>query len=78
MEERKKFEVKLYTAKEIAPILGFSARTIQEWTRNRKISVLKLSDTCYRYHLPTVLSDLQQYEVPSKIRRIRGIDLERT
>jgi len=68
----KKLEKALYKSDEIAEILGFSPRTIQEWTRSRKISVLKLSETCYSYHLPTVLKDLEAFDIPSKWRRNRN------
>lgn len=69
---KQSIEKELLTAEELGEALGFATRTIQQWTRDRKISVLKLSPTCYRYHLATVLADLKTSEVPAKGRRNHG------
>ena len=64
-------EKELLDAAELGEHLGFSKRTIQQWARDKKISVIKISATCYRYHLPTVMSDLRRLQSPALGRRNR-------
>jgi len=65
-------ELKLLTVPQMAEALQVSERTIHSWTKKRKISVLRISERCLRYHLPTVLADLAQLQIPARGRGVRS------
>jgi hypothetical protein len=53
----------LLTRRELAERLSLSMRSIDNLQRARKISYIKLSPRCIRFHLPTVMKALRAYQV---------------
>jgi hypothetical protein len=53
----------LLTRKELAKRLSLSPRSIDNLQRAKKISYIRLSARCIRFHLPTVLKALRHFEV---------------
>jgi hypothetical protein len=45
---------------QLARAINVSARTLDNWQKQRKIPYLKLSARCVRYHLPSVLTALRR------------------
>jgi len=50
----------LSTAKEIAEIIGISTYTVYEWTRLRRIPVIRLTPRTIRYDIDAVLAALKE------------------
>ena len=48
---------------QLAKAINVSARTVDNWQKQKRIPYLKLSARCVRYHLPSVLAALQKFEV---------------
>jgi hypothetical protein len=48
---------------QLARAINVSARTVDNWQKQKRIPYLKLSARCVRYHLPTVLAALRKFEV---------------
>jgi len=53
----------LLTRKELAKRLSLSSRTIDNLQRGKKISYIRLSPRCIRFHLPSVINALRNFEV---------------
>jgi hypothetical protein len=53
----------LLTRKELAKRLSLSIRSIDNLQRAKKISHIRLSPRCIRFHLPSVLTALRKFEV---------------
>jgi hypothetical protein len=48
---------------QLARAINVSARTVDNWQKQKRIPFLKLSARCVRYHLPSVLAALRKFEV---------------
>ena len=48
---------------QLAKAVNVSARTIDNWQKQKRIPYLKLSARCVRYHLPSVLAALRKFEI---------------
>jgi hypothetical protein len=48
---------------QLARAINVSARTVDNWQKQKRIPYLKLSARCVRYHLPSVLAALRKFEV---------------
>ena len=48
---------------QLARAINVSARTVDNWQKQKKIPYLKLSARCVRYHLPSVLAALRKFEI---------------
>jgi hypothetical protein len=53
----------LLTRKQLAQQLSLSSRSIDNLQRAKKISYIRLSPRCVRFHLPSVLAALRKFEV---------------
>ena len=53
----------LVTKPVVAKAASTSPRTIDNWMRQKRIPFIKLSPRCVRFHLPSVLAALRQFEV---------------
>jgi hypothetical protein len=53
----------LLTRRQLARRLSVSSRTIDNLQRAKKISYIRLSPRCIRFHLPSVLAALRKFEV---------------
>jgi hypothetical protein len=53
----------LLTRKELAKRLSLSPRSIDNLQRAKKISYIRLSPRCIRFHLPSVMNALRLYRV---------------
>jgi hypothetical protein len=53
----------LLTRKELAQRLSLSMRSIDNLQRAKKISYIRLSPRCIRFHLPTVMKALRAYQI---------------
>jgi hypothetical protein len=53
----------LLKRRQLARAINVSARTVDNWQKQKRIPYLKLSARCVRYHLPTVLGALRKFEV---------------
>jgi hypothetical protein len=53
----------LLTRRELAKRLSLSMRSIDNLQRTRKISYIRLSPRCIRFHLPTVMKALRAYQI---------------
>jgi hypothetical protein len=51
------------TKRDVAKAARISVRTVDNLMRSRKIPFLRLSARCVRFHLPSVLAALRQYEI---------------
>jgi hypothetical protein len=58
----------LLTRKELAKRLSLSPRSIDNLQRAKKISYIRLSPRCIRFHLPTVMNALGRFEVKEACR----------
>jgi hypothetical protein len=47
----------------VAQVASASTRTVDNWIRERKIPVVRISKRCVRFHLPSVLAALRKFEV---------------
>jgi hypothetical protein len=47
----------------VARATSASLRSVDNWIRERKIPVVRISKRCVRFHLPSVLSALRKFEV---------------
>ena len=48
---------------QLARAINVSARTVDNWQKQKRIPYLKLSARCVRFHLPSVLAALRKFEV---------------
>jgi hypothetical protein len=48
---------------QLARAINVSARTVDNWQKQKRIPYLKLSARCVRYHLPSVLAALRRFEI---------------
>jgi hypothetical protein len=48
---------------QLARAINVSARTVDNWQKQKRIPYLKLSARCVRYHLPSVLAALRKFEI---------------
>jgi hypothetical protein len=48
---------------QLARAINVSARTVDNWQKQKRIPFLKLSARCVRYHLPSVLAALRKFEI---------------
>jgi hypothetical protein len=53
---------------QLARAVNVSARTVDNWQKQKRIPFLKLSARCVRYHLPSVLAALRKFEVKAVTR----------
>jgi hypothetical protein len=53
----------LLTRRELAKRLSLSMRSIDNLQRAKKISYIRLSPRCIRFHLPTVMKALRAYQI---------------
>jgi excisionase family DNA binding protein len=53
----------LISKKQIAKLLSVSARTIDNWVREKRIPVHRFSSRCIRFNPPKVLSALDKFEI---------------
>jgi len=53
----------LLTKKELAETLNLSTRTIERWTKARKIPCLRINHQVLRYKLEDVLASLERFKV---------------
>jgi phage terminase Nu1 subunit (DNA packaging protein) len=54
---------KLVDKKFIAKTTSASIRTIENWVKQRKIPIVRISPRCVRFHAPSVVSALRRLEV---------------
>jgi hypothetical protein len=47
----------------VAQAASASTRSVDNWIRDRKIPVVRISKRCVRFHLPSVLAALRKFEV---------------
>jgi hypothetical protein len=47
----------------VAQAASASTRSVDNWIRERKIPVVRISRRCVRFHLPSVLAALRKFEV---------------
>ena len=47
----------------VAQAASASIRSVDNWIRERKIPVVRISKRCVRFHLPSVLAALRKFEV---------------
>jgi hypothetical protein len=47
----------------VAQATSASTRSVDNWIRERKIPVVRISKRCVRFHLPSVLATLRKFEV---------------
>ena len=47
----------------VAQAVSASTRSVDNWIRERKIPVVRISKRCVRFHLPSVLAALRKLEV---------------
>jgi hypothetical protein len=47
----------------VAQAASASTRSVDNWIRERKIPVVRISSRCVRFHLPSVLAALRKFEV---------------
>jgi hypothetical protein len=47
----------------VAQAASASTRSVDNWIRERKIPVVRISKRCVRFHLPSVLAALRKFEV---------------
>jgi hypothetical protein len=45
-----------------------SVRSIENYTKNKRIPVVRLSPRCVRYHIPSVVAALRRFEVQAVTR----------
>ena len=48
---------------QLARAINVSARTVDNWQKQKRIPFLKLSARRVRYHLPSVLAALRKFEI---------------
>jgi hypothetical protein len=53
----------LVKKKAVARAASASTRSVDNWIRDRKIPVVRISKRCVRFHLPSVLTALRKFEV---------------
>jgi hypothetical protein len=53
----------LVNKRAVARAVSASTRSIDNWIRERKIPVVRISKRCVRFHLPSVLAVLRRFEV---------------
>lgn len=53
----------LLTKKELAESLNLSTRTIERWTKSKKIPCLRINHQILRYKLEDVLRSLEKFKV---------------
>ena len=53
----------LVTKRIVAKAASVSCRTIDNWMRDKRIPVIRLSPRCVRFHLPRVLAALSRFEI---------------
>jgi hypothetical protein len=56
-------DVGLVNKRAVARAVSASTRSIDNWIRERKIPVVRISKRCVRFHLPSVLAALRKFEV---------------
>ena len=56
-------EVGLIDKRACARAISASTRSVDNWIRERKIPVVRISKRCVRFHLPSVISALRRFEV---------------
>ena len=54
---------------QLARAINVSARTVDNWQRQKKIPFIRISTRCVRFHLPSVLAALRRFEVKEAGRR---------
>jgi hypothetical protein len=47
----------------VAQAASASTRSVENWIREKKIPVVRISKRCVRFHLPSVLAALRKLEV---------------
>jgi hypothetical protein len=47
----------------VARAASSSVRSVDNWIREKKIPVVRISKRCVRFHLPSVLAALRKFEV---------------
>jgi hypothetical protein len=47
----------------VAQSASASTRSVDNWIRDRKIPVVRISKRCVRFHLPSVLAALRKFEI---------------
>jgi predicted site-specific integrase-resolvase len=65
VDDLQKDDPALLTKEALAKKLMVSVDTVKRWTKDRHISVIKIKNV-NRYHLRTVLADLNKHEVSAK------------
>lgn len=53
----------LVNKKVVAKAGSVSCRCVDNWIREKRIPVVRLSPRCVRFHLPSVLAALRRFEV---------------
>ncbi len=53
----------LLKRQQLAKAVNVSARTVDNWQKQKRIPFLKLGIRCVRFHLPSVLAALKRFEV---------------
>jgi hypothetical protein len=56
-------DVGLVNKRVVAQAASASIRSVDNWIRERKIPVVRISKRCVRFHLPSVLAALRRFEV---------------
>jgi hypothetical protein len=56
-------DVGLVNKRALARAVSASTRSIDNWIREHKIPVVRISKRCVRFHLPSVLAALRKFEV---------------
>ena len=56
-------DVGLVNKRTLARAVSASTRSIDNWIREHKIPVVRISKRCVRFHLPSVLAALRKFEV---------------
>ena len=51
------------TKRLVARAASVSCRTVDNWIRDKRIPVIRLSPRCVRFHLPRVLAALGRFEI---------------
>lgn len=55
-------EQALVNKRTVAKAAAVSQRCIEQWVRQRKIPIVRLSPRCVRFHLPSVMVALRRFE----------------
>jgi len=56
-------EESLVNKRTLARAVSASIRSVDNWIRERKIPVVRISKRCVRFHLPSVLAALRKFEI---------------